>query len=248
MPPTGFDTRALCLHFRAKCGAAAQFDEAFAGTDRFGATIDAVSLLELAGREPDVYADHRSTARDGMPMTGLRATAPPLLPPAIVLLVFAHGDHRGGRLRLYQRASRSARRHARLQADTMREADASALARTDASAAHVIERRPQGDCPDFSAMLETLEGAAARDVRHPHRAIGAALTPALDKLLDEWGDATSACCRRASDDASGARVAAAERPDVRSIRSARRERGGQCRRRECAIGDVAEHDAAYQLR
>lgn len=106
-----------------------------------------------------------------------------LLPPAIVLLVFAMVVIAIGSF-AYVGGQQSALNALRSQTEAMREA-AGALSRTDASAAHVIG----GDrtaMSEFFRNVETLRGLRTATFD----AIGG-VTPALDKLLQDWGEATT---------------------------------------------------------
>jgi len=106
-----------------------------------------------------------------------------LLPPAIVLLVFAMVVIAIGGF-AYVGGQQSALNALRSQSETMREAT-NALARTDASAAHVIA----GDrlaMPEYFRNAETLRGLRGATFDQID-----GVAPALDALLRDWGEATT---------------------------------------------------------
>ncbi len=106
-----------------------------------------------------------------------------LLPPAIVLLVFAMVVIAIGGF-AYVGGQQSALNALRGQSEAMREA-AGALARTDASAAHVMGG-------DRNAMSEFFRNAEALRALRPQTfdLIGG-VTPVLDTLLLDWTEATT---------------------------------------------------------
>ena len=106
-----------------------------------------------------------------------------LLPPAIVLLVFAMVVIAIGSF-AYVGGQQSALNVLRGQTEAIREASG-ALSRTDASAAHVIAG-DRGAMSEFFRNVEALRGLRATTFD----AIGG-VTPALDKLLQDWGEATT---------------------------------------------------------
>lgn len=106
-----------------------------------------------------------------------------LLPPAIVLLVFAMVVIAIGSF-AYVGGQQTALNTLRSQTEAMREAS-SALSRTDASAAHVIGG-DRGAMSEFFRNVETLRGLRVSTFD----AVGG-VTPALDKLLQDWGEATT---------------------------------------------------------
>jgi diguanylate cyclase (GGDEF)-like protein len=106
-----------------------------------------------------------------------------LLPPAIVLLVFAMVVLAIGGF-AFLGGQQNALNALRTQSEAMREA-ASALSRTDASAAHVIGG-------DRNAMSEYFRNAEdLRQLRPVTFDLIGGVTPALDKLLLDWGEATT---------------------------------------------------------
>jgi diguanylate cyclase (GGDEF)-like protein len=106
-----------------------------------------------------------------------------LLPPAIVLLVFAMVVIAIGSF-AYVGGQQTALNALRSQTEAMREAS-SALSRTDASAAHVIGG-DRSAMSEFFRNVETLRGLRTSTFD----AVGG-VTPALDKLLQDWGEATT---------------------------------------------------------
>lgn len=121
------------------------------------------------------------TAQAARPHVRPRTEA--LLPPAVILLVFTMVVIAIGGF-AYVGGQQNALNTLRGQSDAMREA-ASALSRTDASAAHVIG----GDRAAMSEFFRNVEELKAlRPVTFD--SIGG-LTPAFDKLLQDWGEATT---------------------------------------------------------
>jgi diguanylate cyclase (GGDEF)-like protein len=113
----------------------------------------------------------------------LRPRTEALLPPAIILLVFAMLVIAIGGF-AYVGGQQSALNALRGQSEAMREA-ASALSRTDASAAHVV-------AGDRSAMSEFFRNAETlRTLRPVTFDLIGGVTPDLDKLMQDWGEATT---------------------------------------------------------
>jgi len=106
-----------------------------------------------------------------------------LLPPAVILLVFAMVVIAIGGF-AYVGGQQNALNALRGQSEAMREA-ASALSRTDASAAHVIG----GDRAAMSEFFRNVE--ELKTLRPVTFDLIGGLTPALDKLLQDWGEATT---------------------------------------------------------
>ncbi len=106
-----------------------------------------------------------------------------LLPPAIILVVFAMVVIALGGF-AYVGGQQNALNTLRGQSEAMREATG-ALARTDASAAHVISG-------DRAAMSEFFRNAETlRELRTTTFDLIGGVTPALDTLLKDWGEATT---------------------------------------------------------
>ncbi|MEO7222135.1 MAG: hypothetical protein ABIY37_06650, partial [Devosia sp.] len=121
------------------------------------------------------------TAQAAHPSARPRTEA--LLPPAIILLVFAMVVIAIGGF-AYVGGQQNALNTLRGQSEAMREA-ASALSRTDASAAHVI-------AGDRDAMSEFFRNAEAlRTLRPVTFDLIGGVTPSLDTLLLDWGEATT---------------------------------------------------------
>ena len=121
------------------------------------------------------------TARAAKPPARPRTEA--LLPPAIIMLVFAMVVIAIGGF-AYVGGQQNALNTLRTQSEAMRAA-ANALSRTDASAAHVIGG-DRAAMPEFFRTVEELKSLRATTFD----TIGG-VTPALDKLLQDWGEATT---------------------------------------------------------
>jgi diguanylate cyclase (GGDEF)-like protein len=121
------------------------------------------------------------TARAAKPHARPRTEA--MLPPAVILLVFAMVVIAIGGF-AYVGGQQNALNTLRGQSEAMREA-ASALSRTDASAAHVIG----GDRAAMSEFFRNVE--ELKTLRPVTFDLIGGLTPALDKLLQDWGEATT---------------------------------------------------------
>src|SRR5215207_5800952 len=121
------------------------------------------------------------TARAAKPHARPRTEA--MLPPAVILLVFAMVVIAIGGF-AYVGGQQNALNTLRGQSEAMREA-ASALSRTDASAAHVIG----GDRAVMSEFFRNVE--ELKTLRPVTFDLIGGLTPALDTLLQDWGEATT---------------------------------------------------------
>jgi diguanylate cyclase (GGDEF)-like protein len=113
----------------------------------------------------------------------LRPRTEVLLPPAIILLVFAMVVIAIGGF-AYVGGQQSALNALRGQSEAMREA-AGALSRTDASAAHVIG----GEREAMSEFFRHTE--ALRALRPGTLDLIGGVTPVLDRLLADWSEATT---------------------------------------------------------
>jgi diguanylate cyclase (GGDEF)-like protein len=135
---------------------------------------------ELAGREP---MSMPSTEHAHLPAPNTRPRTEVLLPPAIILLVFAMVVIAIAGF-AYVGGQQSALGALRLQSDAMRDAVV-ALERTDASAAHVLagDRGAMAGFFRDAEALKALRGTTLDTID--------GVTPTLDRLLQDLGEATT---------------------------------------------------------